>query len=68
MKNRRGPAISEIWKEMHKLFERIGAVPTACLLDKKTSKDLIEAFQQENADYQLVTPYKHYNNIVERAI
>ena len=38
------------------------------MLDNETSKELIEAFDNENTSYQLVTPYKHRNNYAERAI
>ena len=37
-------------------------------MDNETSKDLIDALEEVHATYQLVTPYKHRNNIAERAI
>ena len=53
---------------MHCLFQRAEEVPTIYILDNEISQDLIDIFEQQNIDYQLVTPYKHQNNIVERAI
>ena len=53
---------------MHRLFAKAGEAPTTYVLDNEISKDLIQAFQEEKVDYQLVTPYKHRNNIAERAI
>ena len=53
---------------MHRLFERAGEAPTTYVLDNKISQDLIDTFKQQNVDYQLVTPYKHWNNIADRAI
>ena len=38
------------------------------MLNNEASKDLIERFDEEQINYQLVTPYKHYNNQAERAI
>ena len=53
---------------MHKKFKKAGVILSTYVLDNETSKDLIQAFELENLKHQIVTPYKHHNNIVERAI
>ena len=53
---------------MHKKFKKAGVSPSTYVLNNETSKDLIQAFELENLKHQIVTPYKHRNNIAERAI
>ena len=68
MKNSRGHAITQAWEDMHRLFEKEGEALTAYVLDNEISQDLINDFKLKNADYQLVAPHKHRNNIAERAM
>ena len=44
--NRRGNAITQAWKEIHRTFEKAAAVPTMCILDNEVFKDLTTAFEQ----------------------
>ena len=66
IKNSPSHAITQAWEDMRRLFEKAGEAPTAYVLDNEISQDLINAFKLENADYQLVAPCKHRNNIAER--
>ena len=50
-KNRCSYAITQAKKEMHHMFEKTAAAPTACILNNEVSKDLTTAFEQQNADY-----------------
>lgn len=51
---------------MHRKSQKAGVTPSTYVLDNETSKDLIQAFEQENLDHQLVTPCKYHKNIAER--
>ena len=53
---------------LHNSFKRVGVALSTYVLDNKISKNLTETFDQEKITYQLVTPYKHRNNQVERVI
>ena len=68
IKNRRGHTITQAWISMHTMFKKAAAAPTIYVMDNEISKDLMEALEEQNVRYQLVTPYKHRNNIAERAI
>ena len=68
IKNRKGPTITEAWKQLHRDFKKAGAAPKTYVLDNEKSKDLLDSFEAENIAYQLVPPYKHRNNQAERAI
>ena len=68
LKDRKGQSITEAWCELNKIFKRAGVAPETFVLDNETSKELIEAFDNENISYQLVTPYKHRNNQAERSM
>jgi len=68
IKNRRGVTITEAWTSLHAMFKKSGAPPQTYVLDNEASKDLIESFDEEQINYQLVTPYKYRNNQAERAI
>ena len=68
LKDRRGQSISNAWQQLNNVFKKSGVMPEMYVLDNETSKELIEAFNNEHITYQLVTPYKHRNNQAERAI
>ena len=68
IKNRHGYTITQAWQTIHHMFEKAAAAPTIYVIDNEVSKDLIEALDHQNIEHQLVTPYKHWNNIAERAI
>ena len=63
----KGQSITEAWCELNNIFKKAGVAPETFVLDNETSKELIEAFDNENISYQLVTPYKYRNNQAERA-
>jgi hypothetical protein len=67
IKNRRGPTITEAWETIHNDFKRAGAAPNTYVLDNEKSKDLIDSFNDEKIEYQLVAPYRHCK-YAERAI
>jgi len=68
IKNRKGSTILEAWKELQSTFEQAGIAPKTYVLDNETSGELLDAFKEQGVDYQLVPPYKHRNNLAERAI
>ena len=68
IKNRRGGTITKAWEKLHIIFKKAGALPETYILDNKISRDLINGFNQESINYQLVTLYNHRNNQAERAI
>ena len=41
--------------------------PNTYVLDNETSTDIYKDFDGENVSFQLVPPYKHRNNLAERA-
>lgn len=67
LKDRKGQSITEAWCELNNIFKKAGVAPETFVLDNETSKELIEAFDNENISHQLSTPYKHRNNYAERA-
>ena len=44
IKDRRGPTITEAWKQLHDAFKLAGASPETYVMDNETSKDLLSAF------------------------
>ena len=68
LKDRKGHAIAESWKQIHSMFQKAETLLETYILDNKISQDLKSAFNQENIIYHLVTLDKHRNNQAERAI
>ena len=62
IKNRKGSTIAEAWKQLQSTFKKIGLAPKTYVLDNEISGDLLEAFKNQDVDYQIVTPFKHRNN------
>ena len=54
--------IAEAWEKLHSIYKKASTPPKTHKLDNKISKDLVDSFDQEHIQYQLVTPYKHHNN------
>ena len=63
IKNRKGIAITEAWQKMHGVFKKTGAAPNTCVFDKDTSPELMEAFKEDEIQYQLVPPCEDRNNL-----
>ena len=68
IKDRRGSTITEAWKIIHDHFKKAGSSPETYVMDNETSQDLLNAFEQQGIDFQLVTPHKHCDNKAERAM
>ena len=68
LRNRKGATIGEFWQHIHDTFKKAGVAPDTYVLDNEYSKDLIQAFELELIQYQLVTPSKHQNNKARYAI
>ena len=68
IKNRQGSTIAKAWHSIHNDFKKVRIAPITYVLDNETSKELMDGFDKERISYQLVIPYKHRNNQVERAI
>lgn len=68
MKDRTASSMVEAWETLHELYAKAAVVPHLYILDNETSKDLLEAFNTKQVDYQLVPPNHHRNNLAERAI
>ena len=48
VKNYKGLAITEVWKELYNIFAKAGVTPKMFILDNKISKELIEPFSNES--------------------
>lgn len=68
IKIRKGEEITNAWQDLHYMYSKAGVAPEMMVLDNEFSADLKTAFDEHNLSYQLVTPYKHKNNLAERAI
>ena len=68
VKNYKGFIIKYVWKELLKIFIKVGVTPKIFILDNEISKELIEIFENELTIYQLVTLFKYKNNQAERAM
>ena len=68
LRNIKSAIIAESWQHIHNTFKKAGVAPETYVLDNEYSKDLIQDFESELIQFQLVTPYKHRNNQTERAI
>ena len=55
-------------RTLYSKFKKVGAAPQTYVLDNEISKELLDSFDSERTQYQLVTPYKHRYNQVERGI
>ena len=68
IKNWRGATITKVWEELHHDFKQAKVALNTYVLDSKKSKDLIESFEEQKTQYQLVLLYKYRNTQAERAI
>ena len=68
IQNRKGATITEGWKTLQDIFEKIGAAHSTWILNNETSQNLMDSFREAETYFQLVSPYKHKNNLAERAI
>ena len=68
LRNIKGATIAKSWQHTYNTFKKAGVAPETYVLDNELSKDLIQAFESELMQCQLVTPYKHRNNQAGRAI
>ena len=59
LQNRKGEAVTEARQNMHKNFKKVGVAPETYVLDNELSQDLIEDFESELVQHQLVTPFRH---------
>ena len=62
VKDQIGSIITEAWKDLQSIFQKVGVVPEIFVLDNKMSKELIEAFSNELNMQQLVTLCKYRNS------
>ena len=58
----RRATITEAQEKLYNDFKRAEAITQIYALDNEKSKDLINIFENEKIQYQLVTSYKHRNN------
>ena len=63
IKNRKGSTIVEAWKQLQS-----GVASKTYVLDNETLGELLDAFEDQDVDYQLVPPNKHHNNQAKRAM
>ena len=68
VKNRKGATITEVQKELYKVFSKAGISPNTYILGNETYGNLLNAFDVQNTKHQLVLLCKYRNNYIERAI
>ena len=64
--DRQGSKITEAQTVLNNQFKLAGSLPETYVVENEISKNLFVAFNQEEIDYQLVTPCKHCNNEAEK--
>ena len=65
IKNIKGSTIVEACKKLQSTFEQASVAPETYVLDNETSCKLLDAFEEQDVDYQLVPPHNHRNNQAE---
>ena len=50
------------------MLAKASAAPNSYMMDNEKSTELIEALDENNTTYQLVSPYTNLWNLAERAI
>ena len=68
VKNRTVTALTEAWQILHNKWTKVGVAPDVWVLDNEKSKTLIEGYEKNNVQYQLVPPHSHRRNLAEQAI
>ena len=54
--------IVEVWEKLYAIHKKANTLPETYILDNEISKDLVDSFDQEHFQFQIVTLYKHCNN------
>jgi hypothetical protein len=68
IKNRKKEELVRVYKEMTEELRKAGIQPILHRLDDETSRELIQAIEDRNIDYQIASPGDHRLNHAERAI
>ena len=68
VKDIKSATLTIAWQHLHSLFANAGVVLKTYILDNETSKELMQALEEKETTYQLVHPYNHCGNLVERII
>jgi DNA-binding LacI/PurR family transcriptional regulator len=66
--NRKKKELVRGYNEMTEELQKAGIQPILHQLDNETSKELIQAIEDRNIDYQIASPGDHQLNHAERAI
>ena len=68
LKNRTAPEIKRAYLTIYNMLKTRGSAPDTFILDNETSTLLLNAFECERIQYQLVPPNIHHRNAAEKAI
>ena len=68
LKNRTAQEIKNGYMSLYEMLKARGNAPKTFILDNETSSLLLNAFEKENLQYQLVPPHMHRRNAAEKAI
>ena len=63
-----GKLITEAYLNIYNMLKTRGIAPKTFIFDNETSNILLNAFENEGIQYQLVPPHMHRRNAAERAI